>query len=72
MNYTLDLIAQKLEKYFLHEEIVGKEITQLEFMNNFPFNDIEDLEKMEKMLKDDDVVRKELVSIENSFQYRIC
>lgn len=36
-------MLEKIDKYFLHEEIAEKEIVEQCFMDNFPIDNIEDL-----------------------------
>ncbi|XP_070168227.1 uncharacterized protein [Polyergus mexicanus] len=61
MNNRFDIILQKLDKCFLHEEILEKEMTEQCLMDNFPIDNIEDLEKLEKSLIDNTINRKELI-----------
>lgn len=56
-------MLHKLDKCFLHEEILEKEIAEQSLMDNFPIDNIEDLEKFEKSLIDDAIKRKKLVSV---------
>lgn len=56
-------MLQKLDKCFLHEEILEKKMTEQCLMDNFPIDNIEDLEKLEKSLIDNTINRKELVSV---------
>ncbi|XP_036150647.1 uncharacterized protein LOC118648440 [Monomorium pharaonis] len=55
-----DIMLEKIEKYFLHEEIAEKDIAEQCFMDNFPIDNIEDLEKLEKSLIEN-TNRKELI-----------
>jgi len=63
LNNKLDIILRKLEKYFSREEIIEKEIAEQCLMDNFPIDNIEDLEKLEKSFIDDTANRKELVNV---------
>lgn len=62
-------MLEKIDKYFLHEEIAEKDIAEQCFMDNYPIDNIEDLEKLEKSLIEDTNNRKELVIIKNFFKY---
>lgn len=63
LNNRFDIMLQKLDKCFSHEEILEKEIAEQCLMDNFPIDNIEDLEKFEKSLIDGTIKRKQLVSI---------
>lgn len=52
----------KLEKYLPHEEILDEEIAEQSLMDNFPINNIEDLEKIEKSITNNTINRKGLVN----------
>lgn len=60
-------MLRKLEKCFSCEEILDKQIAEESLMDNFPIDNIEDLEKFEKSLKDNIINRKELVNILKNF-----
>lgn len=63
LNNRFDIMLQKLDKCFLHEEILEKEVAEQCLMDNFPIDNIQDLEKFEKSLIDGTIKRKQLVSI---------
>lgn len=62
LNSKIDIMIHKLNKCFSHEEILEKEIAEQSIMDNFPIDNIEDLEKFEKSLIDNTINRKELVN----------
>ncbi|XP_025266538.1 uncharacterized protein LOC105249811 isoform X2 [Camponotus floridanus] len=61
LNNRIDIMLRKLEKCFSCEEILDKQIAEESLMDNFPIDNIEDLEKFEKSLKDNIINRKELI-----------
>lgn len=62
LNNRIDIMLRKLEKCFSYEEILDKQMAEESLMDNFPIDNIEDLEKFEKSLKDNIISRKELVN----------
>lgn len=62
LNNKIDTLLCKLDKYFSCEETVEKQIAEESLMENFPIDNIEDLEKFEKSLIDNIINRKELVN----------
>jgi len=61
-NNKIDILLRKVDKCFLYDEIVEKQTAEESLMDNFPIDNIEDLEKFEKSLIDNSVNRKELVN----------
>jgi len=55
-------LLRKVDKCFLYDEIVEKQTAEESLMDNFPIDNIEDLEKFEKSLTDNTVNCKELIN----------
>lgn len=61
MNNRLDTILQNIHISSSHE--TEGETVEQDIMNNFPIDNIEDLEKFEKLLIDGQINRQKLVSV---------